>query len=302
MEPLRISLGVFGLERLFGGDPRALIEVAREADAAGVDQINLTDHVVMGARTDRYPFGKFPLPPEYPWFEPLTLLSAMAGLTSRIRLATGVLITPLRPAVLLAKIAATLDVVSGGRLDLGVGTGWQREEYEASGIPFAGRMARMDDQLRACRVLWHGDEPASFASETVSFAGIWSNPRPAQTPLPLWFGIAPTEDNARRIAELGQGWLPIYPDPEYIRTGVEVVRRAFEVARRDPAELRVRALTPVRYDAKGVGDLDAAITAIDAARAAGATDIEFMAASFVRRAGDLSTFLGRIGKLSVVSR
>lgn len=299
MAPLRISLGIFGLERLFGGDPRALIEVAREADAAGVDQINLTDHVVMGARTDRYPFGKFPLPPEYPWFEPLTMLAAMAGLTSRIRLATGVLITPLRPAVLLAKIAATLDVVSGGRLDLGVGTGWQREEYEASGVPFAGRMARMDDQLRACRVLWR-DAPASFESETVRFAGIWSNPRPLQSPLPLWFGIAPNEENARRIAELGQGWLPIYPDPEYIRQGAELIRRAFETAGRDPAELRVRALTPVRYDAKGIGDLDAALAAIDAARAAGATDIEFMAANFVRRPGDLSTFLGRIGKLSEV--
>src|SRR5262245_18209787 len=216
MEPLRISLGVFSLERLFGGDPRAMIEVAREAEAAGVDRISFTDHVVMSERTDRYPFGKFPLPPEYPWFEPLTMLAAMAGLTSRIRLATGVLITPLRPAVLLTKIAATLDVVSGGRLDLGVGTGWQREEYQASGIPFAGRMARMDYQLRGCRVLVP-DAPASFASETVRFEGIWSNPKPLQSPLPLWFRIAPTEQNACRIAELGQGWLPIYPEPEYIR-------------------------------------------------------------------------------------
>lgn len=299
MEPLRISLGVFSLERLFGGDPRAMIDVARQAEAAGVDQINFTDHVVMSARTDRYPFGKFPLPPEYPWFEPLTMLSAIAGATSRIRLATGVLITPLRPAVLLAKIAATLDVVSGGRLDLGVGTGWQREEYEASDIPFAGRTARMDDQLRACRVLWR-DAPASFDSATVRFEGIWSNPKPVQSPLPLWFGLAPTEANARRIAELGQGWLPIYADPAYIRAGVELLRRAFESAQRDPAGLRVRATTPVSRDAKGAGDLDAALAAIDAARAAGATDIEFMAANFVRRADQLPAFLERIGKQSEV--
>ena len=299
MESLRIWLGVYGLERLFGGDPRGMIEVAREAEAAGVDQINFTDHVVMSARTDRYPFGKFPVPPEYPWFEPLTMLAAIAGATSRIRLGTGVLISPLRPAVLLAKIAATLDVVSGGRLELGVGTGWQREEYEASGIPFAGRTARMVDQLRACRVLWR-DAPASFDSETVRFEGIWSNPKPLQSPLPLWFGVAPTEANARHIAELGQGWIPIYPDPAFIRNGVDLVRRAFEQARRDPAELRVRATTPVTYGANRVGDLDAALAAIDAARAAGATDIEFMGASFVRRAEQLSVFLERIGKLSEV--
>jgi probable F420-dependent oxidoreductase len=292
MEPLRISLGVFSLERLFGGDPRAMIEVAQQAEAAGVDRIDFTDHVVMSARTDRYPFGRFPLPPEYPWFEPLTMLAAIAGATSRIRLATGVLIAPLRPAVLLAKIAATLDVVSGGRLDLGVGTGWQREEYEASGLPFAGRMARMDDQLRACRVLWR-DAPASFHSDTVNFDGIWSNPRPVQSPLPLWFGLAPTDANARRIAELGDGWIPIYPDPAYVRKGTNLIRRAFEAAKRDPAELRVRASVPG-------GDLDAALAAIDAARAAGATDIAFMGSQFVRRAGDLPPFLERIGKQSEV--
>src|SRR5262245_57282808 len=299
MEPLRISLGVFSLERLFGGDPRAMIEVAREAEAAGVDRISFTDHVVMSERTDRYPLGKFPLPPAYPWFEPLTMLAAIAGATTRIRLATGVLITPLRPAVLLAKMAATLDVVSGGRLDLGVGTGWQREEYEASAIPFERRAERMDDQLRACRVLWR-DAPASFVSETVRFEQIWSRPAPLQSPLPLWFGVAPTEANARRVAELGQGWIPIYADPAFIRTGVDLLRRAFEQARRDPAELRVRALTPVSYDAKGIGDLDAALASIDAARAAGATDIEFMAASFVRRADQLPAFLERIGKYSEV--
>jgi probable F420-dependent oxidoreductase len=253
----------------------------------------------MSARTDRYPFGKFPLPPEYPWFEPLTMLAAIAGATSRIRLGTGVLITPLRPAVLLAKIAATLDVVSGGRLDLGVGTGWQREEYEASGIPFAGRMARMDDQLRACRVLWR-DGPASFDSETVRFEGIWSNPKPLQSPLPLWFGLAPTEANARRVAELGQGWIPIYADPAFIRLGVDLLRRAFENARREPAELRVRAHTPVTYGANRIGDLDAALAAVDAARAAGATDIEFMGINFVRRADQLPAFLERIGKRSEV--
>src|SRR4029453_6793297 len=130
-------------------------------------------------------------------------------------------------------------------------------------------MARMDDQLRACRVLWR-DAPASFESATVRFEGIWSNPKPLQSPLPLWFGLAPTEANAQRIAELGEGWIPIYPDPAFIREGTDLVRRAFEMARRDPGELRVRAHTPVSYDAKGVGDLGAALAAMHATRAAGA--------------------------------
>src|SRR4030095_329269 len=115
MEPLRISLGVFGLERLFGGDPRAMIEVAREAEAAGVAQLSSPDQVVMSARPDRYPFGKFPLPPEYPWFEPLTMLAAIAGATSRIRLGTGGLITPPRPGGPLPE---------EGRAARGRGSGW----------------------------------------------------------------------------------------------------------------------------------------------------------------------------------
>src|SRR6185436_18984466 len=98
-----------------------------------------------------YPYGDFPFPPADPWVEPLTTLAAMAAVTSTVRLGTGVLITPLRPAVLLAKTIATLDNLSGGRVDLGVGLGWQREEYAAIGVSFTERWARHDDEIRACR-------------------------------------------------------------------------------------------------------------------------------------------------------
>ncbi len=115
------------------------VDLARAADGAGVDRVVVVDHVVMGPNTDAYNWGKFPTPPDAPWLEPMTVLAAMAAATTRVRLATGILIAPLRPAVLLAKQAATLDVLSQGRLDLGVGTGWQREEYDAEGLDFAAR-------------------------------------------------------------------------------------------------------------------------------------------------------------------
>ena len=98
-----VSVTISGLSRLFGGDLAAVLDAARAADEAGVDQLVLTDHLAIGPRTDRYPFGTFPYPPEEPWLEPLTTLAAIAGATERVRLGTGVLVAPLRPALLLAE-------------------------------------------------------------------------------------------------------------------------------------------------------------------------------------------------------
>ena len=149
-----ISLTVSGVARLFGADLAQIVAFARRAEDAGIGQIAMTDHLAIGPRTDRYPYGRFPFPNEEPWPEPLTTLAAIAGATSRIRLATAVLIAPIRPALLLAKTVATLDALSGGRVDLGVGVGWQAEEFAAAGVRFGLRTARMHDALRACRALW----------------------------------------------------------------------------------------------------------------------------------------------------
>ena len=121
------------------------LDLARAAEDAGVDRIVVVDHVVMGPHTDKYVWGKFPVPPDAPWFEPITMLTAIAAVTERVRLATGILIVPLRPAAFLAKQIATLDQLSNGRVDLGVGTGWQREEYDAAGVPWDERWQRLDD-------------------------------------------------------------------------------------------------------------------------------------------------------------
>lgn len=297
MSRFQTAIGIFGIENFFGGDFRKVVDTVARADQLGIDQMVMTDHVVMSARTDRYPYGDFPLPPEAPWNEPVVALSAMAAVTERIRLSTSVLIGPLRPPVLLAKQMATLDRLSGGRLDLGLGTGWQREEYEAAQLPFAGRGRRLEDQVRACQALWR-DLPASFQSETVSFEDIYCSPQPVQEGgLPLWFGLAPTDVNCRRIAELGVGWLPIAQAPAEIAAGVERLRAAFQAAGRDPGELRVRAQLPPRTSSSGALDLEQTLTGVDPALEAGATHIELLPFLFCQSAADLEPCLERIAKL-----
>src|SRR5258708_2352681 len=128
-----VSIMLSGFHRMFGPDPRHILEAAQLLDERGVDELLLGDHVVMGRRTDTYPYGPFAwrgddnaapdsgIRPDEPWLEPLTLLASIASVTSRMRLGTGILLAPLRPAALLAKTAATVDALSGGRLELGVG-------------------------------------------------------------------------------------------------------------------------------------------------------------------------------------
>jgi probable F420-dependent oxidoreductase len=286
---IAISVTLSGLSQLFGGDLARVVEAARIADDAGVDQIAIPDHVAMGRHTERYPYGRFPLPLEEPWLEPLTALAAIAGATRRIRLATGVLIAPLRPAVLLAKTVATLDVLSRGRVDLGVGVGWQPEEYAAAGVPFAERWSRLDDALGACRALWR-EAPARFASKSVRFDELWSLPRPVQPGgPPIWLGVAPTPRNARRLAELGDGWLPMTSDVGELRSAVATLRAAFRAAGRDPAALRVRANAPG-------GELPKALAALPELADAGATMAGFALARFARTPDEVRPFLERLGR------
>ncbi len=245
---MQVSVTLSGFTRLFRNDLRAVVDAVRVADAAGVHQIVVPDHVVMGTRTDRYPFGTFPYGPEEPWPEPLILLAAIAGATERVRLGTGILISPLRPAVVLAKTAATLDQVAHGRLDLGVGLGWQREEYDAVGYPFATKRQRFEDQLRACIALWTQPGPVSFSSSTVTFTDIWCEPRPWNpNGIPLSFGTAATPEMIALMAELGAGWLPIHTTtPTELLDGLTQLRAAYRAAGRAEGELHVReTLRPV---------------------------------------------------------
>ena len=119
MSDFKICIGLYRVEGLLGGDLRSLLDVVREADQAGIHQVIFPDHVVMGEKLEAYPYGEYRLPLDEPWYEPMTMMTAAASVTQRLRVSTGILISPLRPPALLAKQVATLDVLSDGRLDLG---------------------------------------------------------------------------------------------------------------------------------------------------------------------------------------
>ena len=217
---ITINLNVLSLDRRFGFD--AYVDKLQAIEQAGLDGIVMPDHVVFGTNV-QYPWGGWQIDPADSWPEPLSVLSAAAGATRRVSLVTNVLIAPLRPAPLLAKQVATLHGLSRGRFELGVGAGWQRAEYDASGIPFAARAEILFDQLRACRVLWR-DRPASFHSSHVTFDDIWCCPTVADEAtgraLKLWFGVAPTNGNVRLFEEFpAAGWSCIDPDPAVIARG-----------------------------------------------------------------------------------
>lgn len=287
-----LSVTISGLDRLFGDDLGAVVDMARMADEVGVDQLVLPDHVAIGSRLDRYPYGaKFPYPATEPWLEPLTTLAAIAGATRRVRLGTGVLIAPLRPVVLLAKTVATLDVLSRGRVDLGIGTGWQREEFVEPGMGFVGRTQRMDDAIRACRVLWETPPPVSFTAPSISFSELWCEPRPVQARIPVWYGGALTPPMITRIAELGDGWLPLGPTVDEIAAGIQTLRAALTDQARDPDGLGVRVGLPVVLKDDGSVDATASLASVAHLAAIGVTTVSVALGRFLTTRADIEPFL-----------
>lgn len=268
-----LSLGLPNFGEWFAGDWRAMLDLARVAEEAGVDRLVVTDHVLMGNNTDAYVWGRFPTASDAPWLEPLTCLSAIAGVTSRVRLATGIIIAPLRSAAVLAKTVATLDAISGGRVDLGVGVGWQREEYDAAGLDFSARGQLLDDTVGACRALW-SQSPASYTSGTVSFAEVFCSPQPVQKRLPVWFSGTFNARTRRRVVDLGDGWIPIMgASLDDIRAGARELRAASD------RPIQIQAPVPLaRRDDKSL-DLDATMRHVPELIAAGVTNIYVNVAS-----------------------
>ncbi len=233
----------FGTRRV-AGTPRGLRELAAHCEAMGLAHFALSDHVVIPRRVEsRYEYhesGSWPAADTGFCLEQLTTLAYVAAVTERIRLLTSVMVLPYRPPLLTAKMLATADVLSGGRLTAGVGVGWMAEEMAALGTPpFARRGAVSDAYIAAFRTLW-SDAAPSARGEFVAFDGILFEPKPVQRALPIWVG---GEGRAarRRAGRLGDGWYPVartssvdLDTPALYRDAAQEVRAAAEEAGRDP--------------------------------------------------------------------
>jgi probable F420-dependent oxidoreductase len=220
-----------------------LLGVARRAEALGYDSLWVSDHVVLPwTIRSRYPYGAtgdFPLPPTADFLEPLTALALVAGVTERVRLGTSVLVLPHRHPVLAAKMLATLDHLAPGRVVLGAGVGWMREEIELFGVDHARRGAWSDEALRLMRACW-SEERVTFAGEFFRVEPVGCRPRPARGTIPIWIG-GHTPRALRRAAELGDGWHAAFPTAAALAEGLAHLREACRRAGRDPAGLTISA-------------------------------------------------------------
>ena len=225
-----------------GDDLGGLREFVQAAEQLGYTHIRILDHV-LGADPQYHPeVPRFPYTDQSYIHEPFTLMAFLSGITTTIKLVTGILILPQRQTALVAKQAAEVDVLSGGRLRLGIGIGWNPVEYEALGQNFHTRGRRCEEQITVLRELWT-HELVNFEGRDhqISHAGI--RPLPIQRPIPIWLGAGssanpiPTERVLKRIGSMADGWFPMFPYDHPDRGVVEQVREYAHSAGRDPSDI-----------------------------------------------------------------
>ena len=277
-----LSIQVVNFAAEPSGDWRRLSDHAVAADRAGVDRLAVADHVAFGEDLSAYADpraggtagGRQPTGPDGAWLEPLTTLTWLAARTDHIRLQTGILLAALRRPVVLAKAAATLDILSGGRLDLGVGVGWQAAEYEAAGLPYADRGQILDESLAACRALWTQDR-AAHDGPTLSFDGIHAQPKPVDPAgVPIWVSGTVNRRTARRLAEFGTGWIPWGDDRADVVGGITRMRDLLADLdlHTDLGGFEVQGTLPLVRDDDGTPDLDCTMASVPDLVSAGVTD------------------------------
>jgi probable F420-dependent oxidoreductase len=277
---LSISLRTFSAEAPSDGW-RSLVAWARAADEAGIDRVVVSDHVVMGEHVEAYGDptrggtlgGRQPTGPDGHWLDPLAVLAHVAAVTERVRLGTNILIAALRRPVVLAGQCSTIDVLSGGRLDLGVGVGWQAEEFEAAGLDYGTRGRLLDHTLEVCATLWR-EQVASYDSPELRFERIHQMPKPVDPGgVPVWVSGTVNPRSMRRLARFGSGWIPWGPDAADPAAGIARMRAAVAEHGRDPADLGVVGTLRVPKDGDGAPDPEAAMAEVGPLVEAGVTDV-----------------------------
>jgi len=229
--------------------PEGIIKLAQAVEQIGFDQLDMFDHVVMGYPTDTRAAPMYP--PQMPIMEAIVMLSFIAAATDCIGLGTEVLVLPQRNPTLTAKQVSTLDTLSGGRVRLGVGVGWQESEYEALGEEFGNRGRRMDEAINLLRRYW-SEESVSASSDFYQFEAIAMEPKPPQGGvLPIWIGGS-ADAAMKRTGELGDGWLAISQmrDEQVVASKSKILEYA-EAAGRDASSIGFQMMldTPPRDDA-----------------------------------------------------
>ena len=257
---MRLGLHALGIGS--GANREVIDAVAAAAERAGFATLWSGEHVVMvDESASRYPYsddGRIAVPAEADWIDPLIGLSFAAAATSTIRIATGVLLLPEHNPVLVAKQAATLDTLSGGRLTLGIGIGWSREEFDALGVPFERRGARTEEYVDAMRTLWR-DDVASFDGDFVRFDSVRVNPKPVHDRrIPVVLG-GNSDAALRRIAKWGDGWYGFNLESvDVVAERVAYLRELCDEHGRDPTELGSQWLfatsSPVMQQRSPLGD------------------------------------------------
>jgi len=225
-------------------EPGPALDVAAAAERAGFESIWTVEHVILPTKYEpnypETPDGKFPFDVSVPIADPLVWMAFVASATREIKLGTGILVLPQRNALITAKEAASLDRLTGGRLLLGVGAGWLREEFDALKVDFDGRGPRLSESIEAMRELWAGG-PASYTGQSASFDGVISHPRPVRDSVPVHVGGF-TVPAAVRAGRLGDGFFPGgYDERDRLATLIRRARQEAADCGRDPDQLEITA-------------------------------------------------------------
>jgi probable F420-dependent oxidoreductase len=261
-----MKIGFFAVGIADTARPEMIVAIATNAERLGFSTVWAPEHVVLLEKfSSRYPYsgdGKIPIPTTTPLLDPFIALTYAAAHTNRIRLATGICIVPERNPLVLAKVAASLDYLSGGRFALGIGIGWLEEEFKALGVPWPRRTQRTREYVEAMRNLW-GEENSSYKGEFVNFENARSFPKPVRGgKLPILVG-GQTDPALKRAAEYGDGWCGFNLTPEDTAQKIVRLRELMKTAGRTPENFEISMSPPAnatpdvlkRYRDVGVDEL-----------------------------------------------